>query len=187
MPEIPTRAELIEVLSGRDPLGAGKRASGIVEERIVTYTRDHPPSDWLVDDEREGSLDDHAAAHQAGTRTEAMIAYGADHSPEQVAERLLGLAGLAARSGLLVAACPVPDEGDQRRPGSWGVEDLSVIAATRLCLPHVRWIRPSWRLLGAPACQIAVAFGANDWRLPVDDQTDVESLAAAVGAKAVER
>jgi 2-iminoacetate synthase ThiH len=187
MPEIPTRAELIEMLSGHDPVAAGKRASGSSDERIVTYTREDPPPDWLVDGEQEGSLADHVNAHRAGTTTEAVIAYGAEHSPEQVAERLLGLAELAARYEQLAAACPVPDEGDHRRPGSWGVEDLSVIAATRLCLPQVRWIRPSWRLLGAPACQIAVAFGANDWRLAADDQTDVESLATAVGARAVER
>ena len=187
MPEIPTRAELIEMLSGHDPVAAGKRASSSSNERIVTYTREDPPPEWLVDGEREGSLADHAAAHQAGTTTEAVIAYGARHSPEQVAERLLGLAELAARFGLLAAACPVPDEGDRLRPGSWGVEDLSVIAATRVCLPQVNWIRPSWLLLGPQACQVAVAFGATDWRLPADDQTDVPSLAAAVGARAVQR
>jgi 2-iminoacetate synthase ThiH len=187
MPEIPSRDELIEVLTGHDPVAAGKRASTVSGQRIVTYTRADPPADWLLDGEEEGSLTDHAAAHDSGTTSEAVVAYGAEHTPEQVAERLLGLAELAARSDLLVAVCPIPDDGDHRRPGSWGVEDLSVIAATRLCLPSVRWIRPSWRLLGAPACQVAVAFGANDWRVPADDQTDLEHLASAVGAQAVER
>jgi len=187
MPEIPTREELIEVLAGHDPIAAGKRAAGSAVSRTVTYSREAPPDDWLIDGEREGTLAEHAAAHRAGTTTEAVVAYGAEHSPEQVADRLRGLAELAARSDLLAAACPIPDEGDHRRPGSWGVEDLSVIAATRLSLPGVRWIRPSWRLLGAPACQIAVAFGANDWRVPADDLTDLEYLASAVGARAVER
>jgi hypothetical protein len=187
MREMPSRADMVAILSGHDPIAAGRRAAALTTERIVTYTRDGPPPGWLVDEDREGALEEHAAAHEAGIASEAVVAYGAEHEPEQVADRLLGLAELAAASDLLVAACPVPDEGDERRPGSWGVEDLSVIAAARLCLPQVRWIRPSWRLLGPPACQVALAFGANDWTLPADDPTDVEHLANAVGARAVER
>ena len=186
MPEPIDRAELVDILSGHDPIGAGRRAAA-PHPAVVTYSRAPAPGEWLVDGEAESPLGSHAAAHAAGRTSEAVVSYGAGHPPESVAERLLGLAELARDSDLLAAVCPVPDEGDSRRPGSWGVEDLSVIAAARICIPSVRWVRPSWRRLGAPACQVAVAFGANDWQIPEDDRTDVEGLAAAVGARAVAR
>ena len=48
-------------------------------------------------------------------------------------------------------------------------------------------MRPHWRRLGAATCQVALAFGANDWVLPADDRADPVLLAAAVGREAVER
>jgi 2-iminoacetate synthase ThiH len=79
---------------------------------------------------------------------------------------------------------PGPDSED--RPGSWGVEDLLVTAVARRVLPEVA-IRPDWTALGAPACQVAVSFGASEWVIPADDDTDPDHLARAVGARAVAR
>jgi hypothetical protein len=187
MPETISREELVAILRATDPVAAGRQARELARATTVTYSRRPAPPDWLVDDGREGSLEDHARAHARGDASEAAVVYGHGRAPEAVADRLLGLAELMEASDRLMAVCPVPAEGDTSRPGSWGVEDLSVIAAARLALPRVPWVRPSWRLLGAPACQIAVAFGANDWQLPEDDRTDVEALASAVGVTAVQR
>jgi hypothetical protein len=186
MPEPPalTREELVELIRGREPVVAARRAEPV--ER-VTWTRSPAPADWLVDGDVESPIADHAAAHRADVPSEAAVAYGAGVAPEAVAERLLALAQLSQRHGLLRAVCPVPAEGDARRPGSWGVEDLAVIAAARLCMPEVPWIRPHWRRLGAGACQVAVAFGATDWVLPEGERTDPVHLAAAVGKVAVAR
>ena len=113
------------------------------------------------------------------------MAYGAGREPAAVAERIDALARLARRTGLLRAVCPVPGDGTEDRPGSWGVEDLTVIAVCRLAMPAGVAVRPHWRRLGPAACQIAVAFGATGWRIPADDRADAAGLAAAVGAEAV--
>lgn len=154
---------------------------------VVTYSHGPGPDDWLLDGDEEGSIDAHRAAHAAGRPSEAALRYGAGTDAERVVERLLALAELARESGLLRAVCPVPGDGDDRRPGSWGVEDLGVVRAARHALPDEVRVRPHWRLLGSAACQVAVAYGANDWLLPPDDATDPQHLAEAVGARAERR
>ena len=177
---------LAELIRARDPLAAA-RALAPDPDRPVTFTRAPAPAGWLVDGDEEGPIAAHRAAHAAGRPSEAAVAYGAGVPPEATAERLLALAALSAETGLLRAVCPVPAEGTPARPGSWGVEDLTVLAAARLALPGVPWIRPHWRRLGPAACQVAVAFGATDWSIPPDDPSDPEHLAAAVGRSAVAR
>jgi hypothetical protein len=180
-----TRDDLIALLRRSDALAAAgllDRAPG-----VVTWTRNHPPPDWLVDGETERPVEEHRAAHEAGRPSEATVAYGAGVAPEAVAERLIALGALSRETGLLRAVCPVPTEGTAQRPGSWGVEDLTVIAATRLACPDVPWVRPDWRRLGAGACQVATAFGANDWAIPEGGRADPELLAATAGRTAVER
>ena len=58
--------------------------------------------------------------------------------------RLAALAELAAQTGLLRAVRPVPADGTADRPGSWGVEDLTVIAACRAgACPTAVAVRPA--------------------------------------------
>lgn len=177
------RAEIIGALTAGRPLALAPDEA--VTE--VTWTRSPAPGDWHLDGEQETPLDAHRAAHDDGRPSEAVVRYGAGSDPASIADRLVGLAELSARTGLLRAVCPVPGTGDSSRPGSWGVEDLSMIAIARRVMPEVPWIRPSWRLLGPAACQVAVGFGANDWSIPEDDATDPGHLAAAIGCRAVER
>jgi hypothetical protein len=177
---------LAEILRERDPLAAA-RAAGARPGGEVVVERGPAPAGWLVDGDEERPLAEHAAAHAAGRPSEAAVAYGAGQSPERVAARIDGLARLARETGLLRAVCPVPAEGTAERPGSWGVEDLTVIAACRLALPGDVAVRPHWRRLGPAACQVAVAFGATGWRIPDGDRADAAGLAAAVGAEAVTR
>ena len=181
-----TTPDVLALLRDVDPMGAA-RAVGAGPGAIVTWTRSPAPAEWLVDEAEEGAIAAHRAAHAEGRRSEAIVRYGAGVPPEDVARRLEELGALAAETGLLMAVRPVPAEGGVRRPGSWGYEDLVVIAAARLAAPDVPWIRPDWRRLGPAACQLAVAFGATDWVIPADDRTDPAWLAAAVGAEARER
>jgi 2-iminoacetate synthase ThiH len=170
------------MIADRRPLRLA-RAAGVRPGGEVTYTRSPAPADWLTDADGEGPIEAHRAAHAAGRPSEAAVLYGAGVAPVRTAARLAQLATLAAETGLLRAACPVPNHagGGPRRPGSWGVEDLAVVAAARLTLPTVPWIRPDWGRLGAAACQVALAFGATDWVIPAGDPADPEHLAAAVG------
>jgi hypothetical protein len=182
----PSLDELTALIRAADPLAAGLAARPLMGE-VVTWTRRPAPADWLLDGEVERPVEGHRAAHEAGRPSEAAVAYGAGVDAEAVARRLLALGDLAEETGLLRAIGPVPREGDASRPGSWGVEDLTVIAAARLAAPAVPWIRPCWRLLGAQACGVAAAFGASDWVLPEGERADPALLAATAGRVAEER
>jgi hypothetical protein len=178
-----TREELQAMLRGRDAVAI---AAGLTSVREVTYTRSGPPDAWLIDGDAEQPITAHRKAHTEGRPSEAAVLYGEDVPPEHTADRLLELATLARETGLLRAVCPIPAAG-VRTPGSWGVEDLTVIAAARRTLdPSVR-VRPSWTRLGAQTCAVALAFGADDLAVPVDDPTDVDLLARSAGRVAVER
>jgi 2-iminoacetate synthase ThiH len=181
-----TPEAILSLLVARDPIAAGLAVAPLTA-RVVTWSRQPAPADWLVDGEEEQPVELHRAAHAAGRPSEAAVCYGAGIPPEAVAERLLALAALSRETGMLRAVCPVPVRGTAERPGSWGVEDLTVIAAARLACPDVPWIRPHWRRLGAGACQVATAFGANDWILPDGERVDPALLAAGTGRQAVER
>ena len=182
-----TRGELIALLRARDALAVGLVA-GVEPGGEVGYRRAPAPDGWLVDGDEERPVEEHRAAHRDGRHSEAAVAYGAGVPVEHTADRLLELAALARQTGLLRAVQPVPaDSPGSDRPGSWGVEDLTVIACARLVLPPDVRVRPHWRRLGPAACQVAVAFGADEWALPEDDRADLDVLAAAVGRRAVAR
>jgi hypothetical protein len=154
-----TRDEVIALLDARDPIAA---AAGINPPMEITWEREVPGA------RRDG---------------EVVVRYGAGSTHADIADRLLAIAadtaGVAA-----VRLVPGPDAED--RPGSWGVDDMLVTAVTRRVLPDIP-IRPDWSALGGPACQVAVAFGADEWIIPVDDDSDPEHLAQALGVRAVAR
>lgn len=175
-------ARIEELLRAGDPLAAA-RAAGVSPGAPVTVARGADREDRLRDGEAERPVAEHRDAHAAGRPSEAAVAYGAGHDPADVAARIDALAALARETGLLRAVCPVPAEGSAERPGSWGVEDLTVVAVCRMAMPEGVEVRPSWERLGPAACQIAVAFGATEWRVPDGDEADVARLAAGVGAR----
>lgn len=156
-----TRDELIGFLDPPDPVGAavalGRPAGG-----VITWSR--------------ATGGDHAH--------EEVVTYGAGIAAEAVVDRLQEI---AAQNRAATAVRLVPAEGDDGRPGSWGVEDLAVAAVARMALPDVVAVRVDWRSVGAAAAQIAAAFGATDWVIPADDTCDPAHLAAAIGCTAKER
>ena len=168
------------LLEARDPLAAARRVAA-PGDTPVRVRRGPAPAHWLVDDTAEGAVDAHRAAHDAGRPSEAVLLYGNGRSHDDVAARLDALAELAGATGLLRAVRLVPADGTPQRPGSWGLEDLTVVTAARAALPHDVAVLPDWRLLGPAACQIAVAFGATGWAVPDDDPTDLDHLAEAIG------
>jgi hypothetical protein len=182
--QAPARDAVVALLRRRDPIAAAQ-AAGVAASGEVRVVRGADPPGWLVDGEEEGDLAAHVAAHREGRPSVASVAYGAGVAEERVADRLRALADLARASSGLRAVTLVPAEGTGARPGSWGVEDLTVVAVARLCLPPEVAVRPHWRRLGPAACQVAVAFGAGEWVVPEDGRVDPERLAAAVGRSAV--
>lgn len=176
-----SRSRIHELLRDGDPLAAA-RAADVRTGAHVSLVHAADRDGWLVDGDEERPVSDHRAAHAAGTPSEAAVAYGAGHDPAAIAARIDALAALARETGLLRAVAPVPAEGGAARPGSWGVEDLTIVAVCRLALPEGVGVRPHWVRLGPAACQVAVAFGASEWLIPSGDATDPDALATAVGA-----
>lgn len=115
-----------------------------------------------------------------GPCTAPVVDYGRGNDDGDVADRLLAL----ARDGATAVAVR-PAASSESHPGSWGVEDLVVIAAARALLPDAE-IEADWDALGASGCQVAVAFGLSAWRVPDGDDTDLAQLADAVGCRVVE-
>ena len=149
----------------------------------VDLGRDAGRAGWLVDGDEEGPLADHRAAHAAGPpeRGRGGLRRRRTTRPRWPT-RIDALAALAARDRAAARGVPrCRPRAEPSRPGSWGVEDLTVIAVCRLALPDGVAVRPHWRRLGPAACQVAVAFGASEWLIPDDDRTDPAALAAAVG------
>gem|GEM_PF-558469 len=181
-----TRDDLLALLAARDPLRAA-RAAGVGPPATVTVSRDPAPEGWLVDGDTEGEVAAHRRAHRDGRPSEAAVRYGDGVGPAHTADRLLALRALSEETGLLRAVTMVPGEGGGRRPGSWGVEDLTAVAVARLALPGVPWIRVDWRRVGPAAAQVALSFGVTDWLVPAGDETDVAHLAGAVGCAVVAR
>lgn len=178
-----TREVVVALLRERDALAA---AGGAALREPVTVVRSGDPETWLVDDHIEGTIDAHRQAHLAGRPSVATIRYGEGVSAEATADRILALAALARETGLLRAVCPVPADG-VRTPGSWGVEDLTVVAVARRTLDPSVHVRPSWDRLGPQTCGVTLAFGADELLVPTDAPVDPAHLAAAVGREVVER
>lgn len=172
-----TRDELVALLRERDALSA---AAGLTMTDAVRVTRAGDPGDWLTDGDDERLVEEHRRAHREGRPSVATVTYGEGIDAQVTADRMLALAALATETGMLRAVCPVPAPG-VRTPGSWGVEDLTVVAAARRVFdPSVR-IRPSWERLGAQTCGVTLAFGADELMVPADERSDVAALAASVG------
>ncbi|HMM48625.1 MAG TPA: hypothetical protein PKE32_03295 [Miltoncostaeaceae bacterium] len=178
-------SELTALLSARRPLAVAPTSTDGAPPPI-RVRRGPAPADRLVDGDTEGTVEEHRAAHASGRPSEATVLYGLGHSDERIAARLRDLAQLAEQTGLLRAVTLVPSTGDGERPGSWGVEDLTVIGVARSVLPQTVIVRPDWRLLGAQACQVAIAFGADGWAVPDDEPRALEQLAAAIGRTIVD-
>lgn len=177
--------ELRRILAARAPVAAA-RALDDDPARPVLVLRGDVPAGWSADGHAERPLQEHRAAHAAGTPSQAALLYGHGVAEDALAERLAGLAALAAETGLLREVWTVPAEGAPERPGSWGVEDLTVVVACRAALPGGVAVLPSWHHLGPAACQVAIAFGATGWRVPDDEDRDLAHLAAGIGRAVLE-
>ncbi len=177
-----TREELVALLRERDPLSA---AAGLAVNDSVSITRIADPDDWLTDEAEERPIDEHRRAHAAGHPSVATVTYGEGIDAHATADRMLALAALAAETGLLRAVCPIPAPGVDT-PGSWGVEDLTVVAAARRVFELSVRVRPNWERMGAQTCGVTLAFGADELMVPADERTDVVALATAAGRRVAE-
>ena len=161
-----SRDEIEALLRAGDPLAAA-RAAGVTPGAGVAVTSEGEAGDRLADGDARGRARGpprraRGGAAQRGRRRLRRRARPGRRWPSgsPAWPRSPGRPDCCAPS----ARCP--PRAAPERPGSWGVEDLTVIAVCRLALPAGVEVRPHWVRLGAAACQIAVAFGATEWRDP---------------------
>ncbi len=124
----------------------------------------------------------HRSAHKLGIPTNATMLYGHIERPEHIADHLLRLYDLQAETGGFQAFVPLPYqpwEGGLACAGSTGVDDLRVLAASRIVLSNVPHIKAYWIGFGLKLAQVMLYSGADD----LDGTVGNERIFHAAGAK----
>lgn len=114
----------------------------------------------------DGWLAVHETAHQLGLRTNCTMLYGTIETIEERVDHLIRLRELQAKTGGFQVFVPLAfhAEGNrmERVPPPTAVDDLRVIAVSRLMLNSIPHIKAYWVMLGVKTAQTAQFFGAND-------------------------
>ena len=108
----------------------------------------------------------HKTAHRCGLPTNATMLYGHVETVEERVDHLIRLREAQDETGGFQAFIPLSFHPANTRlshlPGPTGVEDLTVIAASRLLLDNFAHIKAYWIMLGFKLAQTALYFGADD-------------------------
>ena len=151
-----------EVLSVLRDAGLGSLPGGgaeIFAERVRRkICRDKASADeWLAV---------HRAAHGAGLKSNCTMLYGTIESPAERIDHLIRLRSLQDETGGFQVFIPLAfhNEGNrmERVPPPTAVDDLKVIAISRLMLDNIPHIKAYWVMLGVKTAQTALLCGAND-------------------------
>jgi aminodeoxyfutalosine synthase len=115
----------------------------------------------------DGWLEVHRTAHGLGLRTNCTMLYGTIETKAERVDHLIRLRDLQARTGGFQVFVPLAFHNDgnrmERLPAPTGVEDLRVIAISRLMLHNIPHIKAYWIMLGIKTAQTAQLFGADDF------------------------
>ncbi|MGH9704027.1 MAG: aminofutalosine synthase MqnE [Candidatus Acidiferrales bacterium] len=105
-------------------------------------------------------------AHQIGLRSNATMLYGHIETSEERVEHLLLLRELQDQTGGFVTFIPLAfhpaNTGLSHIPSPTGIDDLKMIAVSRLLLDNFDHIKAYWIMLTPRIAQIALRFGADD-------------------------
>lgn len=105
-------------------------------------------------------------AHQRGIPTNATMLYGHIETPEERVEHLLDLRGQQDKTKGFNAFIPLafhPGNTElSQLSATTGLDDLRVIASSRLLLDNFPHIKAYWVMLGTKLAQLALSFGADD-------------------------
>jgi len=110
----------------------------------------------------------HRTAHRLGLRSNATMLYGHLETPAQRVDHLVRLRELQDETGGFQAFIPLAfhPEGTALAPlvphGPSGLDDLRVMAVSRLMLDNFDHVKAYWISLGVGTAQIALAYGADD-------------------------
>lgn len=108
----------------------------------------------------------HRAAHELGIKTNCTMLYGTIETDAERVDHMIRLRDLQAQTGGFQVFIPLAfhNEGNrmERLPAPTGIDDLRVIAISRLMAHNIPHIKAYWVMLGQKIAQVAQQFGAND-------------------------
>ena len=114
-------------------------------------------------------LEVHRIWHGMGGRSTATMLYGHVETAEQRVDHLEKLRGLQDETGGFAGFIPFAFEPSQTRLAELGkirrasaLEELRVIAASRLILDNFDHVTAYWISTGLPLAQVALSYGADD-------------------------
>jgi len=124
-------------------------------------------------------------AHKLGIKTNATMLYGHIENNKHRIEHLIKLRNLQEKTKGFLSFIPLSfhpkdtklyEEGIVKMPVS-GIEDLKIIAVSRILLNNFDNIRAYWVMLGKNLAQIALHYGANDF----DGTIEKENITYSAG------
>ncbi|WP_295938771.1 aminofutalosine synthase MqnE [uncultured Alistipes sp.] len=125
----------------------------------------------------------HEAAHRLGIPTNATILYGHIEEVRHRIDHLDRLRRLQDRTGGFNAFIPLKYRNFGNSMSDVGevsvVEDLRMLAMSRIYLDNVPHIKAYWVMYGKATTELALAFGADDIDGTIDDTTRIYSMAGA--------
>ncbi len=128
-------------------------------------------------------LNVHDEAHKLGLKTNATILYGHIESLEDRFDHLARLREQQDLSGGFNAFIPLKYRSSHNEMSYVGevsvVDDLRMIALSRLFLDNIPHIKAYWVMYGKATSEMALAFGADDVDGTIDDSTKIYSMAGA--------
>ena len=107
----------------------------------------------------------HKTAHRMDIPTNCTLLYGHIESFEERIEHLIRLRNIQDETGGFLAFIPLEYQVGMtklRPRHTPAMDDLKMIAAARLMLDNIKYIKSYWVMLGAATASIGLNFGAND-------------------------
>jgi aminodeoxyfutalosine synthase len=138
--------------------GGGAEVFADRVRRLIAPGKEHPDVWFHV----------HRTAHGLGIPTHCTMLYGHVETYEERVDHLLRLRALQDETGGFLAFIPLafhPENTVFERRGwrhTTGMDDLKLIAVSRLLLDNVPNVKAYWIMMGMPMAQVALHFGAND-------------------------
>jgi aminodeoxyfutalosine synthase len=117
----------------------------------------------------DGWLEVHRTAHELGIKTNATILYGHVESREERVKHLLALRELQDQAPpqagfqTIIPLSFIPEGSELGHlPGNTGLEDLKMLAISRLMLPNFEHVKAFWIMQSMKLSQVSLNFGVDD-------------------------
>ncbi|MBI2251964.1 MAG: aminofutalosine synthase MqnE [Armatimonadetes bacterium] len=122
-------------------------------------------------------------AHNLGINSNAAMLYGHIETKEEIAEHLLKLRELQDKTYGFKAFVPLAFHSkntliSKNGDSTSGIDDLRILAASRLILDNFPHIKALWMYLGLKLTQVALYFGADDIGGTLEEEEIVHSAGA---------